>query len=172
MDRTSVTRLGNFLDFGQLSNYLATINLPKSPTFFGNFCKGVKIYHFSSEIIFGQLLQTFGDIFLVTQDRTNTQVMSRANFSVFTPATRCQNWFRYESKQKNLQSSTCHFLIEFNRFFVVRTQYGKKKYLEEKDDSAICTFLFVSRSVYLLLRVYLSVSMPLFICILVCSLCG
>ena len=42
--------LGNFL------KPLATINLPKSPTFSGNFCKGVKIYHFSSEIIFGQLL--------------------------------------------------------------------------------------------------------------------
>ena len=35
---------------------LATINLPKSPTFFGNFCKSVKIDHFSCEIIFGQLL--------------------------------------------------------------------------------------------------------------------
>ena len=45
---------------------LATINLPKSPTILGNFCKGVKIYTFSSEIIFGQLLYTFGDIFLVT----------------------------------------------------------------------------------------------------------
>ena len=42
--------LGNFL------KPLATINLPKSPTFLGNFCKGVKIYNFSSEIIFGQLL--------------------------------------------------------------------------------------------------------------------
>jgi len=42
--------LGNFL------KPLATIILPKSPTFLGNFCKGVKIYHFSSEIIFGQLL--------------------------------------------------------------------------------------------------------------------
>ena len=49
--------LGNFL------KPLATINLPKSPTFFGNFCKGVKIYHFSSEIVFGQLLKTFGDFF-------------------------------------------------------------------------------------------------------------
>ena len=29
-------------------------------------CKGVKIYHFSSEIIFGQLLKTFGTYFLVT----------------------------------------------------------------------------------------------------------
>ena len=42
--------LGNFL------RPLATINLPKSPTFLGNFCKGDKIYNFSSEIIFGQLL--------------------------------------------------------------------------------------------------------------------
>ena len=40
---------------------LATINLPKSPTFLGDFCKGVKIFNFSSEIIFGQLLQIFGD---------------------------------------------------------------------------------------------------------------
>ena len=54
------------LDFGQLFKAFATINLPKSPTFLGNFCKGVKIYHFSSEIIFRQLLPTFGDFFLVT----------------------------------------------------------------------------------------------------------
>ena len=40
----SVTRLGNFL------KPLETINLSKSPIFFGNFCKGVKIYHFSNEI--------------------------------------------------------------------------------------------------------------------------
>ena len=45
---------------------MATISLPKSPTFLGNFCKGVKIYYFSGEIIFGQLLQTFGYFFLVT----------------------------------------------------------------------------------------------------------
>ena len=42
---------------------LATINLPKSLTFLRNFCKGVKIYHFSSKIIFGQVLLTFGDFF-------------------------------------------------------------------------------------------------------------
>ena len=48
------------------SKPLATINLPKSPTFLDNFWKGVKNYHFSSEIIFGQLLYTFGDNFLVT----------------------------------------------------------------------------------------------------------
>ena len=54
---TSVTRLGDLLNFGQLLKPLAVINLPKSPKFLGNFCKGVKIYHFSSEIIFGQLFK-------------------------------------------------------------------------------------------------------------------
>ena len=38
----------------------------KSPTFIGNFGKGVKICHFSIEIIFGQLLKTFGNFNLVT----------------------------------------------------------------------------------------------------------
>ena len=51
--------------FCTLGNFL---NLPKSLTFLGNFCKGVKIYQFFSEIIFEQLLQTFGDFFLVTLD--------------------------------------------------------------------------------------------------------
>ena len=52
---TSVTRLGNLLDFGQILKTLVTINLPKLPTFFGNFCKGVKIITFCGEIIFCQL---------------------------------------------------------------------------------------------------------------------
>ena len=39
--------LGNFL------KSLVTIKLPKSSTFLGNFCNGVKMYHFSSEIILG-----------------------------------------------------------------------------------------------------------------------
>ena len=42
--------LGNFL------KPLVTINMPKSPTFVGKFCKEVKMYHFSSEIFFRQLL--------------------------------------------------------------------------------------------------------------------
>jgi len=52
----SVTRLGNFLDFWQIFKPLATINLPKSTTLLGKFCQGVKIFHFSSEIIFGHFL--------------------------------------------------------------------------------------------------------------------
>ena len=41
--------MGNFL------KPLATINLPKSSIFLGIFGEGIKIYHFYSEIIFGQL---------------------------------------------------------------------------------------------------------------------
>ena len=51
-----MTRLADLLDFGQVLKPSATINLPESTTFLGNFCKGVKMYHFSCEIIFGQLL--------------------------------------------------------------------------------------------------------------------
>ena len=52
----SVTRLGDLLHFGLLfracgNNYLAQI-----AHIFWNFCKCVKIFHFSSDIIFGQLL--------------------------------------------------------------------------------------------------------------------
>ena len=53
----------NYWTLGNFLKPVATINLPKSPTFLGNFCKGVKIIHFSSELIFGQLLWTFGDFF-------------------------------------------------------------------------------------------------------------
>ena len=52
----SVTRYGDLLDFGQVFKAFGNNYLPKSPIFLGIFCKGVKIYHFSSEIIFGQLL--------------------------------------------------------------------------------------------------------------------
>ena len=63
---TSVARYGNFLFLGKHSKSVATILLPESPTLLGNFCKGVKIIHFYSEIIFRQLLYTFGDFLLVT----------------------------------------------------------------------------------------------------------
>ena len=59
----SVTRLSDFLHFGQLFKAQGTIILTKLLTLLGNSCKGVKILHFSSEIIFGQLLQTFGDFY-------------------------------------------------------------------------------------------------------------
>ena len=74
-----------YLNLGNFLKPLATINLPKSSTFLGNFCKGVKIYHFPSKIIFGQLLLIFGDFFLVTL--ILTELLSfyvRPHFSIFT----------------------------------------------------------------------------------------
>ena len=51
----SVTRVGDFCTLGNFLKPFATMNLPKSPTFLGNFSKGAKIIHFSNEIIFGHL---------------------------------------------------------------------------------------------------------------------
>ena len=56
MTVSSVTRLGEFLHFGQPFKAVATIIFPKLHTLLGNFCKEVKIIRFSSEIIFGRLL--------------------------------------------------------------------------------------------------------------------
>ena len=50
---SSVTRVGDFCTLGNFLQPFATMNLPKSPTFLGNFSKGAKIIHFSNEIIFG-----------------------------------------------------------------------------------------------------------------------
>ena len=49
---TSMTRLGDLLVFGQLFKACGNNTLPKSPTFLGSFCNGVKICNFSSKIIF------------------------------------------------------------------------------------------------------------------------
>ena len=55
-----------------LGKFLATINLPKYPTFLGNFCKGVKIYHFFVKSFLGnfyRLLAIFsGHTAWVVQD--------------------------------------------------------------------------------------------------------
>ena len=52
-----------FCFLGKHSKPVATIILPKLFTVLGDFCKGAKIIHFSGEIIFGQLLKTFGDFY-------------------------------------------------------------------------------------------------------------
>ena len=39
---------------------------PNCQTILGHFCKFVKIFHFTSKILFGRLLWTFGDFLLVT----------------------------------------------------------------------------------------------------------
>ena len=71
-----MTRLGDLLHFEQLfkacdNNYFAQI-----AHILGNICKVVKIFNFSSEIIFGQLLYTFGNVLLVTLDRAKLQLLA------------------------------------------------------------------------------------------------
>ena len=64
---SSVTILGDLLHFGQLFKACGNTYFAQIAHILGNFCRGVKIFHFSSGIIFGQLLQTFGDFLLVTR---------------------------------------------------------------------------------------------------------
>ena len=73
----SVTRFGDLLHFGHFfkasgNNYFAQI-----AHILGNFCKCVKILHFSSGIIFGQLLLTFGDFFLVTLMEMDNEMLEK-----------------------------------------------------------------------------------------------
>ena len=52
-----MTRLGDLSDLGNFSKNVTSITFPKSTTFLGIFCKGVKIFHFSSELILGNFLK-------------------------------------------------------------------------------------------------------------------
>ena len=76
----SVTRFGDYLHFGQ--PFKAGGN-NQFTHIVRQFCKGVKIIQFSIEFIFGQLLQTFGDFYLVTLlmiemlERTNSKIEIR-----------------------------------------------------------------------------------------------
>ena len=77
-DMSSVTRLGDLLHFGQLSKACGSNYFAQIAHILGNFCKCVKMFHFYCEIIFGQLLYTFGDFLLVTLDMSthNTLVVA------------------------------------------------------------------------------------------------
>ena len=101
---------------------LATINLPKSLTVLGNFCVGAKIYHFSSEIIFGQLLWTFAHFSLVT-------LSVIINFRLFFPYHR----FFFSKNEpppasfciislyaNNLQNENCRLQRDSNSDFQIR----------------------------------------------------
>ena len=52
----NVTRLGDFLHFGQIFKAGGNKYFTELPTLLGRFCRCVKIIHFSIAIIFGQLL--------------------------------------------------------------------------------------------------------------------
>ena len=76
---------------GNFSKHLATINLPKSPTFLGNFCKGVKLFNFSSEIFYRHLA-TFGTVevaFVADASILQLEFSRRIFFNVPNPASFC-----------------------------------------------------------------------------------
>ena len=112
-------RLGDLLD--HFLKPLAPINLPKSPTFLGNSFKGTKIYHFSSEVIFGQLLQTFGDIFLVKLV-SFTVILARAYLSTYTKRPlfpdRLNIVYQHIQKLLNWLDITC--LLEMRQVFTCK----------------------------------------------------
>ena len=62
---------------------MAIIILPKLPTFLGNFCMVVEIFHPSSEILFGQLLKTFGDFLLVMSSKCSHITILKANVDTY-----------------------------------------------------------------------------------------
>ena len=68
------------------SKPVATIILPKLLTFFGNFCKGILIFHVSSEIIFGDFLRV--TLLVTSFDETffgNRCLHFRSNFYSHSP---------------------------------------------------------------------------------------
>ena len=102
-----MTRFGDFWTLGNFLKPLASINLHKSPTFLSKFCKGVKIFHFSSEIILGQLLWAFGDFLLVTLLTGNGQYMFQINFGHWPVDSVTRLCFQYLAlySNKNLPKS-------------------------------------------------------------------
>ena len=67
-----MTRLGDLLRFGKLFKAGGNHYFAQIVHILGNFCKGVKIFHFTREILFVQLLWTFGNFLLVTLFIINT----------------------------------------------------------------------------------------------------
>ena len=64
--------------FGKLLKSLATINFPKSPKFLGNSCKGVKINHFSSELIFGNFKDVWQFVLVTLSPSLDSQYVTSA----------------------------------------------------------------------------------------------
>ena len=107
-----------------LANFLkplAAINLPKSPTFWDNFCKGVKVYHFSSEIIIGQLLSTIGDFFLVTLAITNI-ILQQQSYACSKDSSYCACALLFVSN--------CYLKIHCCQTFIAKAFYSFN-YLQE-----------------------------------------
>ena len=121
----SVARLGDLLQLGNFSKPVVTIILPKSSTLLCNFCKGVKIFHFSSKFILGNFyrhLTTFYWSHWLKMARSREQFLSPSltstigtTFSTLkpiwnVPAKRDQNRWSLKSKQGGMYETYLTFL--------------------------------------------------------------
>ena len=69
------------VQIGRLIGIWATFQSLWQQLVCSNFCKGVQIYHFSGEIIFGQLLLTFGNFLLTGHTVWDAQLMNYEYYS-------------------------------------------------------------------------------------------
>ena len=77
---------------------LATIILPKLPTFLGNFCKCVKIFNFSSEIILGKFYRHLAIFFWSHWSWTTTVVNILNTNHVLLLRNDCFNYWQHYSR--------------------------------------------------------------------------
>ena len=160
-----------------MSNFskpVVTIILPKSPHISGNFCTGVKIFHFSRVIIFGQLLQIFGDFLLVTMITGNKHMAHIYRWPLLDPR-QVQlylvgnNTFyeRFNSMRRDDMTMALererffesNFLLNFvtfskRPFHVVAA--AEERLLNNSNATLICKTLFIPPSTYLSLPPSLS----------------
>ena len=130
----SVARLGDLLQLGNFSKPVVTIILPKSSTLLCNFCKGVKIFHFSSKFILGNCyrhLTTFYWSHWLKMARSREQFLSPSltstigtTFSTLkpiwnVPAKRDQNRWSLKSKRHVWN------LFDFFKFFIILPPWVK-----------------------------------------------
>ena len=86
----SVTRLAIYWTLGRFFKPLAKINLPKSPTFLANFCKGVKIIHFLVKSFLGNFYRHLAIFIWSHCSQMNTEWTNRRTERI---RRRIQTWF-------------------------------------------------------------------------------
>ena len=74
--------LAIYWTLGNYSKPLATINLPKCPTFLGNFCTCVKIFNFYSEIILDNFYRHLASFYWSHCPRVTFITLFQAIFSI------------------------------------------------------------------------------------------
>ena len=112
----SVTRLGALLHFGQLFKAYGNNYFTQIIHMFIQFLKGFKNFHFSSEIIFGQLLQALGDFLLVTLESVGKFKLSSGR--EMAAASKAESAFNNKQRQS--------FQLKIRQLRSIDNRYRKK----------------------------------------------